>query len=438
MCARGSILVTFVALVGVVGACSSATPDTVVLQASGGLDGAAFAGTPPIAKVELRVRPQGGSETTVATSDASSGGVDVPDSVRSNGGIGALALVGLDGSGSILAYGRTPDVEFAGLDQDSVGITILVQRVGAVERAMQLQRVTTARPMVVPYGPRFVLVADSAKGTLERIDLLTSSAASESLVLPGPPVTIAAAGDALLSIDAAGNGSILHPGDTETSTATPPDGASFSDVAGAAVVVGDDESAYVVGGTRALPSDLVLRLGSDGTIAGFRMSVARSGGAAAWWPGHGLVLIGGAKVDSSAPPVELLAIKAPSGTPLAFPPDGTKGAIVTSDGGNKIVRVAASGVVDVFDLSFSCSAPPCAPTVQSAHLSGDARVDDVITARDRGGFVVVRGGSISLLDAALTTVTPLGPVGDSIGAALVPTGVTVVVDAGDAVVRTVY
>jgi hypothetical protein len=426
-----SISVVFAIGVG----CSDKTPDTVVLQASGGLDGAAFAGDPPVARVDLRVRPQGGSETTVATSDASSGGVDVPDSVRSNGGIGALALVGLDASGSIVAYGRTPDVELAGIDQASLTITILVHRVGAVRRAMKLQRTPTARPLVMPFGPRFVLVADSAKGTLERIDLLTSTAESESLVLAAP-ATLASAGDTLLSIDAAGNAVILHPGDDQPSPATAPDGTTFADVAGGAVIAGDDDSAYLVGGTRALPSDLVIRLASDGSIAARHMSVARSGGAAAWWPGHGLVLVGGAKVDSSAPPVELLAIGVATGTTLAFPSDGTKGAIVASDGGNKIVRVSAGGVVDVFDLS--CSAPPCAPTVQSAKVPGDARVDDAITARDRGGFVVVRGGSISILDAALATITPLGPVGDSLGVALLPTGVTAIVAAGDDVVRTVY
>jgi hypothetical protein len=356
--------------------------------------------------------------------------------VRSKGGLGALALVGLDASGTILAYGRTPDVELAGIDQTSVTITILVQRVGAIRRAMKLGRTTTARPMIVPYGPRFVIVADSTTGTLERIDLLTSSATSESLVLPAPLATIAAAGDSLLSINASGDGSILHPGDTQPSVATAPDGTTFADVAGAAVVVGEDESAYLVGGTRTAPSDVVMRLGTDGTIAAHRMSVARSGGVAAWWPGHGLFLVGGAKADGSAPPVELLATKASSGTALAFAADGTKGAIIASDGGDKMVRVSTSGVVDVFDLS--CTSASCAPSVAGVKLSGDARADDAIEPRDRGGFVVARGGSISVLDAALSTVTPLGPVGDSIGVALVPTGVTAIVVAGDDVVRTVY
>jgi hypothetical protein len=430
---RSSISVTCVVALCV--GCSNSTPDAVVLEASGGLDGAAFAGDPPVARVELRVRPQGGSETTVATVDASSGSIDVPDSVRNNGGIGALALVGLDSSATILAYGRTPDVDLSGVDENTVQIDILVHRVGAIRRAMKLQRAPTARPLIVPYGPRFVLVADTATGNLERIDLLTTTASSESIVL-SPPVTMAAAGDTLLSINASGAASMLHPGDVQPSTPTPPDGASFADVAGAAVIDGDDESAYLVGGTRATPTDLVLRLSSDGTIAARRMSVARSGGAAAWVPGRGLFLVGGAKTDGSAPPVELLDPSASNATVLSYLPDGGKGAIVASDGATKVVRVATNGVVDVFDLS--CATSPCSPTVESARIPGDARVDDAITHRDRGGFVVVRSGSISLLDGALSTVTTLGPVGDSIGVAAVPTGVTAVVVAGDDVVRTVY
>lgn len=430
--------VFFFALAALFLGCGSKTPDTVTLRASGGLDGAPFAGDPSVARVELHVRAQDGTEKSVASADASAGALDVPDSVRSTGGVGALALVGLGSDGALLAYGRTPDVDLAGLDQTSVAVSILVQRVGSMRRAYELPSATTGRPTIVPYGARFVLVADASSGALVHVDLLAGTTKAEAISLPAPPATLATAGNSLLSLDASGNASLLHPGDTQPSTPTAPSGTSFADVAGGAFVVGEDEAAYLVGATRSSASeasDVVLRMATDGTFGARHWRKARSGASIAWIFGLGLVIMGGEAVGGPLPP-ELLSSGATDSQPLSqFPADATKGALLAYAGASKAARLLADGSIELFDLG--CTSSICTPTKASVTVSGSARADDAFVALERGGFLVVRGGAASIVDASLSKVTALGDVGASIGVARLQNGSIAIVAATDAVVRVI-
>ena len=392
-------------LIAVAVACSARQPSPIVVRASGGLDGAAFAGEPKVARVELRVRDSGGSETVVASATAAAGTLEVPDAVRAAGGIGALALAGLAADGTVLTYGRTPPIELGGLDQTTISIGVLVARLGVATRAVRLVHAPVGAPRIVSVGAQFAVVAGADGRSLERFDLLSVGVAEETDLLAVAPVTIASAGPKLLALDAAGKATMLTAGSSDVTTPAPPAGISFLDVVGGAVIAGDDGAAYVVGATRATASDVVLRLGDDGSLAVRHLLRARAGAAATWVDGRGLVVVGGIATGDGAASVELLAPGATSSAALPFAADVTVGAVLAQAGGGRLVRVSPDGKVDAFDLGCATA---CTPTVAEAKLApATARADDAMVPLDRGGFVVARAGAITVLDAKLVTASPL-------------------------------
>ncbi len=412
------VFVAFVAFVvsSALSACGNKTPDTAFIAVSGGLDGAAFSDTPTIARVELRTRTADGTERPVGSATPANGGLDVPDSVSSGSDVVALVVAGLGSDGAVLSYGRTPFVDRSAFT--SISMTILAPRLGTYTRALQLGH-TVQKPLIVDFSSRYLLVLDRAGTSLDRVDMLQWRAGTEPSALESVPVTAASSGDTLLVIDAAGNAVTLVVGASGQTKISPPSGSTFADVVGGSVVIGEDEAAYIVGATRPSgKSDVVLRLATDGTLSARRLLHARSGAAATWITGRGLVVVGGTSgTATELPTPEILAPGATSASPLPFSGDGVEGAVVVAIDGGHVVRVRASGEVETFD--FAC-ASACAPTLAAAKAPVvTPSADDSALLLERKSFFGVRGGLPFLLDVGLTQWTALAgsvPTGTNSGA----------------------
>lgn len=421
--------------------CGGDDPEPFTIRASAGLDGRAFDGTPAVDQVELRVRGLDGVERALGRVSLASGALEVPDAAKD--GYGALVLAGLGGDGATLAYGRTPSLELAGLQgRPTVGVSILVQRVGTIARALRLDD-APARPRCSALGERYALVFDAASTSAQVVDLLALSSRAERQVLSAAPTTVATSGATTLALDASGGATLVDFAANTVTTPSAPDGAAFADVVGGSIVLGDDGAAWLVGATRSnQATDLVLRLDPDGKLSARRLLRARRAAAATWVPGRGLLVAYGEPADGSAageaPALELVAPGASTSAPLPFPAPmaALRGGILVALDGARVLRIAEDGAAATFDLSCA-SACAEAPTSWKDDPRAP-RDDDHATAIEGGGAVVVRGGRVSLLGRAGDRLVPL----HDAGAAEVCTqrlsiGSVAVVVAGEDVVRTV-
>ncbi|MGZ3420337.1 MAG: hypothetical protein ACXVEE_20850 [Polyangiales bacterium] len=420
---RGVLCVTALALAS---ACSSTT-DPVTISVTSGLDGAPFDGTPAVTEVQLRVRDTAGNETTLARSPVASLGLDVPDAAKT--GVGALVLAGVDGSGSTLVSGRTPPLDLSGLQSRlAVALTIMVQRSGTIARALNLDA-APQKPLCAMVGTRYLLVADAASVDAHSVDLLSMTAAADKAAFATAPLTVAVAGSKALAIDAAGKATVVDLEAQTSSTPTPPSGAAFADVVGGQVVTGEDGAAFIVGATRAsAPTDVVLRLDADGTIAVRHLSKARTGAAATWATGRGLVVAYGTEAAS----IEILAPTATSAAALAFPDHAGAGVIAPLDA-THLVRVDETGAAWSIDLGCGMACAEVALPWKDAAIT--PRDGDVALALEGSSVLLVRGGHVSLMKNSATK--PLFDSTSPICAQQLSTGAAAIAVGGDAVLRTV-
>lgn len=409
-------------LVGFAAAACSSTTEPFVLTVGGGLDGPPLA-DPAVVSVELRVRSLAGAETAVATAKRAAGGLDLPDAAKS--GQGSLAVAGVDGGGKVLVYGRTIPVDLGGLTDAQSSITVFAQRVGSLARAMNLPRAPKS-PRCVLVGVRYLVIGEAASTSLQVVDLLRATVSDEASALPFAPETLASAGGYVLALSAKGEAARVDLEAGSVSTPSAPTGAAFADVVGGAVVVGDDGAAFVVGATRPTgPTDLVLRLATDGTLAARRLGVARAGAAATTMPGRGIVVAYGAPVG----PVELLAPTATNATTLPFAASAGPGGLLAAWDGNRLLRVVEGGAATTLDLSCASGC------TEVAALEAGAGPGATALALEGGGVVAVRANAVQLLDG--TKATGLGAAPTGTCAVALPTGLVAVVSDGDATLRTV-
>lgn len=117
-----------------------------------------------------------------------------------------------------------------------------------------------------------------------------------------------------------------------------PDGLdSWSDVAGGSTVDLPDDTAYIVGGTRSNDATFaVIFIDEEAAISYLPLAVARSGAAAVYVDGRGLVVVGGSSEGSG---VELLATGDDTFQPLAYPSDPVTGAGLLIEDESHLLRV---------------------------------------------------------------------------------------------------
>jgi hypothetical protein len=154
----------------------------------------------------------------------------------------------------------------------------------------------------------------------------------------------------------------------ESTDVTAPEGMTFSEVAGGRVLYGEEGEAYLVGPAReGSPSSAVLRVDWEGTLAVVRTGSERSGVAATYVAGRGLILVGG---HDTEPGLLLLAPGSSTFSPLAYPADPVEGAAAAALPDERVVL--AGGVVDgapaptrILDLrcTAQCETTDLGPTV---------------------------------------------------------------------------
>lgn len=415
-------------------ACGS-DPSPFVLTVVAPLGETPFGGAPAVAKVELRVRDAKGAERTVGATAFSSRELTVPDAIKT--GVGSLVLAGLDASGATVAYGRTPPLDLSALsDPPAISMAVLVQRTGTLSKVVALPSAPT-RPLCVTIGTRYFVVGDAATTNADVFDTLDATTAREA-AFEAAPALLAAAGGALLTLDAAGKATLTDLDAATTSTPTAPVGTSFGEVAGAAVIADDAGGAYLVGPTRAdAPSSLVLHLAKDGTFTGSRLVLARTRAAAAFVPGRGLLVAYGEAAGGAAPGVDLVptgATSATSATTLAFAGDGKPGGVLAPLDATRVLRIDEAGVGTVLDLSCGSDCRPGPTPIRDEPRT--ARADDRATLGENGALIA-RGGRLSLLSADGTKLTLLADVGAaSVCSAALSTGAIGVAIGGETTLRT--
>jgi len=381
-----------------------------------------------VTRVELRVRDGNGVERAVSEVPVGAGSLEVPDAAKS--GIGSLALAGLGGEGALLSYGRTPSLELSGLSgQPTLRLAIFVQRTSSIVPAWKLAGKLTT-PRCATMGARYALIADGT--TADVVDLLDVSVTREQAFVTAP-VSIATAGALVLTIDAEGKASLVNLSTGVRTTPTAPTGATFADVAFGATVIDESGGAWIVGPTRGnAPSDVAIRLGSDGALVARKLLRPRKSAAATWVNGRGLLVAYGDDMLG----VELLAPSATASTPLPYPVDARAGGVLVPLDGGKVLRVDADGAATALDLTCASGCAPVAASFKDEPRA--ARADDHASMLEGGGAIVVRGGRVLRLPPDASKLELLHDAGASpVCTTPLSTGIVAVAIGGDDVVRTI-
>jgi hypothetical protein len=426
-------LVTLLSAIALVDAgCSASTSTTPTVAVTPGLEASPLTAAAGVTRVELRIRAVDGTESTFATAKPDDGALDVPDAART--GIGSLVIAGLGADGAELAYGRTPALDLTGISAYSA--QIFVQKPG-LARMLTLTLAPVA-PRVGVLGVRYLALVEPSSRDVELVDLLTVRTYLKTGALAvAPSAALLLAGTLALAVATDGTTSLV---DFDAGTATSPalpSGVLAADLAGARVLIGEDGAAYLVAATRAPgtggsgASDLVLRLGVDGTLGARHLVTKRAGATAVWVDGRGLVVMGGA-ADAGSAGAEILATGATTASPLPFVTDATSGAVAALGDAHTVLRARADGTLDALDLACTSA---CTPTTAAARLDA-APVDGA--ALERGGALfATTSGALVRVDAKGATATAVASVPPTRALVALPTGVVAAASSADAVLRTV-
>ena len=148
----------------------------------------------------------------------------------------------------------------------------------------------------------------------------------------------------------------------------PPSGlTSFAEVAGGQTIAGPEGTSFIVGATRmSEPTDKVLAISRTGELSTLVLVGPRSGAAASWVDGRGLIVAGGSATAAGA---ELLAAGATAFVPLPYPPDATRGASLAALDAARVLRIggksADASPAATVELSLACGAD-CTVTPRGA------------------------------------------------------------------------
>ncbi len=249
-------------------------------------------------------------------------------------------MTGTDASGNRLVFGASIPLQFGTLE--SVTIPLFVQRTGELARMPGPLSDSRTAPLLSPFQGQYLFVTGGTDPSLSKSSQIYDFGQFAPLpsppTLPRAPQSIAFVGTVALLIDSQG-ATYFDLGTGEYADGQAPTGGSFGDVAGGQTVIADDGSEYIVGGTRTTgaetasvlvlnPSDTSNAQYPVGNLTWASLSAPRLGAAATWVSGRGVAVAGG---SASAPGIEILApLPTPKSSPLAYPPDPSKGAGATT------------------------------------------------------------------------------------------------------------
>lgn len=310
--------------------------------------------------------------------------VDGPAPVSSfslgRGGVGSFEVTGFDADDIARVRARSLPVSPAGFAARS--LPLFVSRTSSFARPPgELETDQGERPPAAIAAGRYLLLAGGAAGeraALEGYDLGGWRFESfSSLDCPAPPCRIRSLAIVAGSLGLAVGDDWAVWLDLDAGTAgslTKPEGlGSWADVAGGRTVVAPSGEAYLVGATReGTATSAVVRIDGEGALSLLSLAASRSGAAATWVPGRGLLVVGGG--DDVAAGAELMADGAKAFTALAYPPDETRGAALVALDASRALRVggkdAQQTAAPTVELNLACGAG-CQPTATGSPVALD-------------------------------------------------------------------
>ncbi len=346
----------FVALLGLAAACSNTPTGTIQLDLGG--------------EIGVFTRDPAPTTLTIDLVDASGGRKKlftggVADSIKladvDQSAEGYVDLSAADAAGVVRVRGRSLPFTFGAIADAT--FDLFVQHVGELAR---LPGDVDAReaPLTAVVTGRYVMVAGGTSATT-LYDVLVWGALGTPPNLPRVPRSLAVSGTRALVVD--DNGATSYDLSASTSTdVTAPTGGALSEILGADTVYANDGTAYIVGATRPSgdPTSRVLKVSTDGTLSFVSLSAPRSGAAAVWVEGRGVVVIGG---SATAPGVEVLGAGGTSAAALAYGPIKEPVLSVAAIDGGHVVAGAAPALYDLTCVSACKPAPWTEPAVMLVH-----------------------------------------------------------------------
>jgi hypothetical protein len=330
---------TFYLLLAALAACSDEGPRlTIELTPGGETD--AFTRAPAPTKLEIDgVAPDGTVKALGRGAFRTSNDVGNVD----RGGVLTFRVRASADTGSVLLSGETLPIA-VDVPDDTARVRVFVQRPGEFARLPGTITLTDAGSLLDRVGDQYVVVANGNHAEL--FDLVSWT--SRAFALPIAPRSIAATAQGLVVIDDSG-AAIVDLSGTSTPLSAPA-GLAFADVAGGALVRGENGVSYLVGGTRDRATSAVLRIGDDASLSVLRLTTERAGAAAAYVKGRGVVVIGGSTTASG---VEVVGDAASSAVP--FPPDPTQFAAAASVDDSHVIVISDTAQARSVDLACSAA-----------------------------------------------------------------------------------
>lgn len=357
-----------VLIVCLAASCSTEEPVTATIVLTAGLEDDAFTREPAPARLELHAVATSGSMQKIVDTTWPAGGFSIGEYDPNQ--VFAFEAAGKDTTGQTILRGAT--IYHALWLIDGTDVPLFMARVGEIGRPDGLLPIAREGGVAAIVDGRFIVSAGGSEArnidgtsadpaTISAYDLGQWTASSVKQTLPRTPESfVMVLGRYGLFIDDAG-ASWFDFATYDSADAVAPDGMEFGEVAGGLVVPGDEET-YVVGPARSpdAPSTAVLRVATDGTLSVARLATARSGAAAAYVSGRGLVIAGGHETE---PGVLLLQPEASAFAALGYPADPVRGAGAADIADERLVLAggfddatpAPSRVIDLTCLS-ACAA----------------------------------------------------------------------------------
>ena len=289
-----------------------------------------FTQAPAVTRVDIVGRTLGGAVAHSAS--AAPGGAFDFGEVRSEEVL-TFEATGVDASGSVVVEGRS----LSGIPLSAVAggvIPVFAQRVNQWARPPGgLARAHLGAPVAV-LGERFLMTTggSSAAGAEGSADPKTSDfydlfgyGGGEGLTMPRAARSMVARIGAVLLIDEAGASWVDFDINAYEDMALPAGLGSFADVAGGQTIESSEGRSFVIGATRrgGEKTAAILEIKFDGALAALELEHPRSGAAAVWLEGTGLVVAGG---SADAPGIEVLAPGTTGFVVREFPFDAAEGA----------------------------------------------------------------------------------------------------------------
>ncbi len=311
--------------------------------------------------------------STLAMASLPTTSLDLGD--ENEGTAAELTVAGFDSAGTQVLQGTSLLLDFSSLAGATV--PIFVQRTGQFARLPGPLADSRPTPTLAIVQGQYLFVGGgtdpSVAFTTELYDFMQLAAVGSPPTLPRAPESIAFGGTVGWLMDAQG-GTYFDLSDSSSGDIQlPAGGGSFADIAGGATVFDDNGAQYVVGATRTTgSSSWILKIDPNdtsnasypyGNATWLELGSPRTGAAAAWVIGQGLVVAGG---SATAPGAEIF-FEGSSSTEshaLPFAPDGSVGSGAAALDGQRVLL--AGGIVSGMDagvriIDLGCTPPAAAP-----------------------------------------------------------------------------